>query len=50
MKKSIRDASALYGSHSHIFARSVLKLNQSEDRINEIMESNFALLDSLSVS
>lgn len=49
LKKSLRDASTQFGGHSHIFARSVLKLNQTEERINEIMDANFQLLDALGV-
>jgi hypothetical protein len=49
LKKSIRDASTQFGGHSHLFARSVLKLNQTEERINDIMDANFQLLDALGV-
>jgi len=41
LKKAIKDTSAAYGSHSHLFARSVIKKNQTEDRINQIMDANF---------
>jgi hypothetical protein len=40
-KKSIKDASANLGAHSHLFARSIIKQNATEERINEIMDANF---------
>lgn len=49
-KKAVKDASAAFGSHSHIFARKVLDQNATEERINEIMDANFQLLDALGIS
>lgn len=40
-KKSVRDASAALGSHSHLFARAVIRQNTTDARIDEIMDANF---------
>lgn len=40
-KKAVKDASSVFGAHSHLFARRVLEQNATEDRINDIMDANF---------